>query len=266
MIRYFVYDAEYERDVAGHALYQSAECYDPQGIERVRDTDPRVSMRWVFKRPVAISWLTIMEENGKLVPGELCSVGQPELTEDELLSAFFKAISALPSNVQMVTWGGSASDEPQIRLAALRQGLAIPPRLLVPFEPGKRYGTGHVDLMFHLCGDGARVHLAEVCAALRVPAKTLAAPTATAGFIATRKWSMVKAICEHDTLSTAAVLLHTAAPRYRKDTLFGMLYRLARLGAAQQHRPYADTFAAWGCSLERAKSAQLVEELARLSA
>ena len=69
MIRYFVYDAEYERDAEGHTIYQSAERFDPDGIERLRDKDPRIDPRWVFKRPVAISWLTMEEVNGKGIYG-----------------------------------------------------------------------------------------------------------------------------------------------------------------------------------------------------
>ena len=120
MIRYFVYDAEYDRDAAGHATYQAAERFDPDGIERLRDKDPRIEPRWVFKRPVAISWLVLKEEDGKLSPEQFRSIGSPEMSEAELLGAFFSALNELPSNVPVVTWGGSSSDEPQIRLAALR--------------------------------------------------------------------------------------------------------------------------------------------------
>lgn len=262
MIKYLVYDAEYDRDHAGHALYQAAERYDPEGIERIREHDPRVDMRWPLKRPVVISWMTIEEDGGRLVPGQLRSIGQPELSEADMLAQFFAAVSALPASVPLVTWGGSSSDEPQLRLAGMRLGLALPSRLLVPFQAGRRHGPHHVDLLSHLCGDAARVHLAEVCAALRVPAKVVAAPTATAGLIAQRKWSQVKGICENDVLSAAAVLLHAAAPRTSTDTLFGMLIRLARFGAGQQHRPYAEAFAAWGQELERAETNRLLDQLA----
>ncbi|MDE2403155.1 MAG: hypothetical protein KGM17_00375 [Sphingomonadales bacterium] len=262
MIRYFVYDAEYERDAAGHALYQAAEGFDPEGIERLRDRDPRIDMRWVFKRPVAISWLVLEEEGGKLVPGTLHSLGRPELTEQELLTSFFAAVGELPREVPLVTWGGSSSDEPQLRLAGLRHGLRVPARLMAPFQPGKRFGSGHVDLMTHLCGDAARVHLAEICAALRIPAKTVAPPDATARLIAQGKWSLVKAICENDTLSTTALLVHAVAPNYCAGSLSGTLLGLARAGARQAHRPYAQTFEAWAADLVRQMSLQVLVDLA----
>ena len=261
MIRYFVYDAEYDRDAAGHATYQAAERFDPDGIERLRDKDPRIEPRWVFKRPVAISWLVLKEEDGKLSPEQFRSIGSPEMSEAELLGAFFSALNELPSNVPVVTWGGSSSDEPQIRLAALRLGLALPNRFQVPFLPGKRHGHGHVDLMTHMCGDAARVHLAEICASLRIPAKIVAAPTDTAGLISRGRWSQVKAVCEGDTLSTAALLIHAASGQGASGNLFGPLLAIARLGAKQTHRPYAEAFDAWANELVRLKSAQLISDL-----
>ena len=262
MIRYFVYDAEYERDAFGHATYQAAERFDPDGIERLRDKDPRIEPRWVFKRPVAISWLLLQEEDGKLSPASFRCVGLPEMTEVEMLGEFFSAVNALSSNVPIVTWGGSSSDEPQIRLAAMRHGLALPNRFRVPFEAGKRHGHGHVDLMTHLCGDAARVHLAEICASLRIPAKVVAAPTATAELITRGRWSQVKAVCEGDTLATAALLIQAISGQDISGKHFGPLLAIARLGAKQSHRPYAEAFQAWATELVRHKTAQLMTDFA----
>lgn len=266
MIRYFVYDVEYDRDAYGHSLYQAAERYSSFEGPQLREHDPRVLPRWTFKWPVTISWVTLVEEDGRLLADGLQTVGCPEQTDGEILKAFFEAVNALPANVPIVTWGGSSSDEPQIRLAAMRLGLRLPSRLVVPLKPGKRHGVGHVDLMTHMCGDAARVHLAEICAALRIPAKVTAAPGAVSDLVARGKWSLVKSVCENDALSAAAVLIHADAAGGNNSWLFGSLQSLARLGARQTHRPYHEAFGAWAADLVRIERAKLIYELASYSA
>jgi len=261
MNNYLVFDVEYATDGEGHALYQAAERFDPSGMERTRDNDPRTRERWVFKRPVCISWLVMEGTDGHLTPGILQTAGMPELDEAEMLARFFEALKELPDNVPLVSWGGSSSDEPQLRLAAMRHGMAVPPRLAVPLKPRLRHGDGHIDLMTHMCGDAARVHLAEMCAAFRIPAKVTAPPTAVGGFVACGKWSLVKSICENDVLSTAALLAHVVCNRTRALSLFGALMGLARLGAGRTHRPYADAFEGWVRTLLRQETERCMEEL-----
>lgn len=262
MIRYLVYDVEYDRDAYGHSLYQAAERFSSAEGPRLRDNDPRIQARWTFKWPVTISWVTLVEEDGRLLADSLQTLCCPEQTDGELLKRFFEAINALPANAQVVSWGGSCSDEPQLRLAAMRLGMSLPKRFVVPFQQGKRHGSGHVDLMNHLCGDAVRVHLAEYCAALRIPAKVTAAPIAVSDLVARGKWSLVKSICENDALSTAAVLIHADAVSSGSSMMFGSLQSLARLGARQKHRPYSEAFEAWAADLVRIERARLIYELA----
>ena len=265
-MNYFVFDAEYRTDLEGHALYQAAERFDPDGIERTRDNDPRTRERWVFKRPVCISWMILAEEDGQLRPARFETIGMPEIDEAEMLGRFLEAVRTLPAHVPLVTWGGSASDEPQLRLAALRHGLTLPPRLAVPFRARARHGDHHVDLMTHMCGDAARVHLAEMCAAFRIPAKVTAAPEAVGELVARGKWSLVKSVCENDVLSTAGLLLHVAHSHAGASSLFGALIALARFGAARDHRPYAEAFDGWANALLRQETAHCLEQLLELAA
>lgn len=262
MIKFIVYDVEYDRDAYGHSLYQAAERYSSAEGSRVRDHDPRIQPRWPFKWPVTISWVTLVEDDGKLLADSLQTRSYPEHTEAQVLKAFFQAVNALPASAQVVTWGGSSSDEPQLRLAAMKLGITLPKRFAVPFAPGKRHGSGHVDLMTHLCGDASRVHLAEYCAALRIPAKVTAAPDAVSDLVARGKWSLVKSICENDALSTAALLIQADAVRSGASGMFGSLQSLARLGARQMHRPYGEAFQAWAADLVRLENARLIHELA----
>lgn len=261
MSKYLIFDAEYCTDGEGHALYQTAERFEPNGIERTRDRDPRTRERWVFKRPVCLSWLILEGSDGHLVPSHFETASMPEQDEGEMLVRFFEVLRSLPDNAPIVSWGGSASDVPQIRLAAMRHGMALPPRLQVPFRPGTRHGDGHIDLMTHMCGDAARVHLAEMSAAFRIPAKVTAAPEAVGEFVARGKWAKVKSVCENDVLSTAALLAHVLCNQTRVLSLFGALMSLARLGAEQTHRPYADAFKGWTHTLLRQETARCFEEL-----
>lgn len=261
MNSFLVFDIEYSVDGEGHALYQAAERFDPDGIERTRDNDPRTCGRWVFKRPVCISWMTMEGADGHLTPSILHTASMPEMDEAELLTRFFQALNDLSSEVQLVTWGGSASDIPCLRLAAMRHGMAMPQQLNVPLQPRMRHGNGHIDLMTNLCGDAARVHLAEVCAAFRIPAKVTAAPDAVAGFVARGKWSLVKSVCENDVLSTAALLAHVVCTRTRTLNLFGALVAISQLGAGRTHRPYADAFHGWRNTLVRQETARCLDDL-----
>ncbi|MBN8818380.1 MAG: hypothetical protein J0I80_06630 [Sphingomonas sp.] len=261
MNKYLVFDVEYATDNEGHALYQTAERFDPTGGERTRDNDPRTNARWVFKQPVCISWLIMEGADGHLTPGRLETASMPELNEAEMLTRFFVMLKTLPDNVPLVSWGGSASDEPQLRLAAMRHGMAVPTKLSVPLRPRLRHGEGHIDLMTHMCSDAARVHLAEICAAFRIPAKVTAPPEAVGGLIACGKWSLVKSICENDVLSTAALLAHVVCNRTRTLSLFGALMGLARLGAERKHRPYADAFQGWVNTLIRQETQRCFEDM-----
>jgi hypothetical protein len=77
-------------------------------MERTRDNDPRARERWVFKRPVCISWLVMEGADGHLTPGSLQTAGMPEVDEAKMLTRFFEALKELPDNVSLVSWGGSS--------------------------------------------------------------------------------------------------------------------------------------------------------------
>ena len=265
-MKYVVFDVEYRRDLDGHALYRAAERYDDLGDVRLTAKDPRLDARWPFKRPVCISWLP-MENKGAyhLEAGTLETIGEPEMSEREMLSAFLQMVWRLEDRTQLVSWGGASSDDVQLRAAAMRLGVALPPRLSVPMKPGQRHAPGSLDLMVHMCGDAARVHLAEICSAFRVPCKLTCAPTEIAGLIERRKWSDVKAACEGDVLATAAVLAHSLFAEQHGFSLFGALFGIARLGSGRDFRPYAETFAAWALELERAEAVSCIAELASLT-
>ena len=264
-MKYVVYDAEYRRDLEGHAIYRAAERHDDDGNIRLTARDPRLEARWPFKRPVCLSWLVMEQQERHLVPLSMETIGEPEMDEAGLLSAFLNMVRGLDSTVPLVTWGGCASDEVQLRAAALRHGLRLPARMVVPLRPGLRFSSGHVDLMINMCGDAGRVHLAEACAAFRIPCKISCAPNEIAGLVERRKWPDVKSACEGDVLSTAAMLAHVLHSEGQGFSLFGSLTGLARFGAARQFRSYAPAFETWAHELERAETVRAMAELVSLS-
>ena len=111
----------------------------------------------------------------------------------------------------------------------------------------------------------ARIHLAEYCAALRIPAKVVAGPKAVSSFIASGNWSLVRSVCEGDVLSTAAALLYQFPNHFAGARPLGALLALARMAATKNDCPYAEAFAAWHSHLLRQETARALDALVSLN-
>lgn len=237
---FIVFDAEYRIDTETHARYLAAERTEPDA-PNLSDRDPRVTPRWPFKRPVAISWMILAEDaDGIPSPVTMRTVAYPEHSEREILGAFFRGVSSVGS-ADLVSWGGATTDIPQLLLAAGINGITLP-ECLQPFAlPFDKRGRRHVDLMAAMGFGAARVHLAEIAAALDLPVKPVGAPNAVAGYIEAGKWSLVKATAEADVLTTSLVLA-----QYLQLTTPGcatsMCDRIASFAAKMTHRPFVDEF------------------------
>ena len=169
------------------------------------------------------------------------TMGCPEHTEREMLRAFLTDVSSV-GPVNLVSWGGASTDIPQLLLGAGLQGITLP-ECLQPFaRPFDMRGRCHIDLMLAMGHGAARVHLAEIAAALDVQAKPIGAPTAVAGYIEAGKWSLVKATAEADVLTTGLVLAHYL--QLATSSCAGsMCDRIASFAAKMTHRPFACDFA-----------------------
>jgi len=242
MTTYLVLDAEYAIDHDAHQRYLDAERYDPADRQRLPFKDARLEPRWPFRRPVAISWLILAADDaGVLSPVTMRTTGFPERTEREMLMDLFADLSSY-TELELVTWGGAATDIPQLLMAAMREGIKLPAFLVPMATSFDVRNRRHIDLMLAMCLGGARVHLAEVAAALDIPVKPIGAPGAVAGYIESGKWSLVKSVAESDVLTTAMVLMRHLALTTGTST-FAAAARLACFAAGMTHRPYAADFA-----------------------
>lgn len=241
MSTFIIFDAEYRVDHEAHVRYLAAERTEPDA-PNLSDRDPRTTPRWPFRRPVAISWMTLAPDgDGIPTPVTIRTLGSPEQTEREMLRTFFTEVSSV-GPVDLVSWGGAATDIPQLLLGAGLHGITLP-ECLQPFaRPFDMRGRCHTDLMLAMGHGAARVHLAEVAAALNVPVKPVGAPTAVAGYIEAGKWSLVKATAEADVLTTGLVLAHYL--QLTTSSCAGsMCDRIASFAAKMTHRPFAGDFA-----------------------
>lgn len=245
MKRYVVLDIEHRIDREAHARYLAAERFDPDGSKPLPAHDERATPRWPFRRAVAASWLVLTQAapGEPLEPGSLHSFGMPEQDEAAILRALFGLLASLNGDCEIVTWGGASTDIPSLLLSASIHDVQLPELLRPLARPFDVRQRRHIDLMLALAGSAARVHLAEVAAALSIPAKCVAPPGAIAGLIERGKWPMVKAVAEADVFTTALLL-----GRYvglSEGQFFGTADRIAGVAASQAHRPYAADFAAY---------------------
>jgi hypothetical protein len=188
--------------------------------------------------------MTLVEdEQGVPAPVALRTVGCPEQTEREMLQAFLVDISSV-GPADLVSWGGAATDIPQLMLSAGIHGVTLPECLKSFGQPFDMRGRRHTDLMLAMGHNAARVHLAEMAAALEIPVKPVGAPTAVAGYIEAGKWSLVRSTAEADVLTTSLILAHYL--QLTTSSCAGpMCDRIASFAANMTHRPFAGEFAAY---------------------
>ena len=243
-----VLDAEYRYDHAAHARYHRAERYTPGQGRSKTNNDPLVTPRWPCREMVALSWL-ILSDRGEegLAPTRMETRGLPEQDERTILADFFADVATLGSKPCLVTWGGSAADIPPMLLAAAKHGPRLPPGLKGLHQPGKRPAPCHIDLMRDVAGHATWPHLAEVAAALDIPAKTICRPDLVSGLMEQGKWSMVKSVAEGDVLTTAMILMLRRLTIGGGISVLGAKQRLAQfVGKERSYRIYAPAWARFG--------------------
>jgi hypothetical protein len=250
-----ILDCEFRYALDAHSRYQVSERFDPTCLDDYRNNarDPCVTPRWPLHEIVTMSWLILCEVDGNLTPIRLETRGLPETGEAEMVKAFLADLGRLGQDMVIITWGGFATDLPSILLAAMTHGLCLPPTMRGLTEPFNRPRSKHVDLMTEIVGGATRVHLAEIAARLRIPAKLTCRPDHVARLMERSKWSLVRSVCEGDVLTTFAVL--TRHRRLTSDTAgcFAGDLQLCRFVKDNlEHRPYAQDFDAWRRELEEA--------------
>lgn len=254
-----VIDAEYRFDHAAHARYRAAERFTPGKGPRKGNKDPLIVPRWPCREIVAFSWL-VMSDGGDdgLTPTKIETRGLPEQDEKAILTDFFQDISTLGTSVRLVTWGGSAADIPPLLLATAKHGLRLPASLKGLQQRGRRMAPCHIDLMRDIAGDAARPHLAEVAAALNIPAKTICRPDHVSRLMRQGKWSLVKSVAESDVLTTAMILMLHRQAIGAGESVLQSKQRLANL--VRKKREYRSYAAEWICIGDQALAEQIAEQ------
>lgn len=245
-----VLDAEVIYDDAAHARYQAAERFDPTDTRpmpaRKAAKDPRVTPRWPCQRITALSWLVMTDGVDGLRPLRLETASRPEQAEADIIRSFFRDMESLKA-VELVTWGGHHSDLPQILLAAMVAGVPLPSNLAGLAYPWRREASGHIDLSSRVTGGADAVHLAEVAAALNIPAKLTCRPNLVSQLMGRGKWSGVRSVVEGDVMTTALILMlwrHLSGETMSRLEAVRRLTRFIAQNCA--HRPYAADWVRFG--------------------
>lgn len=267
-----VLDCEVLYDEAAHARYRKAERFELKHAlsMRARDAakDPRVTPRWPCKRITTLSWLVMGDGDDGLRPLRLETLGRPEHDEAGILAGFLADMERL-GDVRLVTWGGHHMDLPQMLLAISAAGLQLPKNLVGLAYPWRREASGHIDLASRVQGGADAVHLAEVAAALRIPAKLTCRPDLVSRLMLRGKWSSARSVCEGDVWTTSLLLMlwqHLAGDGVPRLEAVRRLTRYIAENCA--HRPYAAEWIEFGeaeltaaFAAEEAKIAHLAPHL-----
>ena len=238
--RWIVLDLESGFDPEGHANFQQSEGYNPHEPTNLIMRKEWVEPRFVFRPGVAVSWLVIERDQDKLFAvRQFRTFGLPEHTMGDALEVL---AGDLVLGGKLATWGGENCDLPRLRMSILNAGRALPATLSRYVDVNARLTGCHVDLWWHLCGRGGNIHLNEMAAAMRLPAKPMGRPANGAAAIAKGRWAEVKSVCEADVLTTALTLVRHLHAALGEPSL-GSCLRIADLGRTRVHRAYADVFA-----------------------
>lgn len=247
---YVVFDVESAViDDAGHRRYRHMERWAPSngGHESrrgyKRSEDPLKTPRWPFQTIVAVSAMVLFEHvDGNLDVSRLETFSAPDFNEGAIVDNLFRLLSELPRGAQAVSWAGAFHDLPLITVAALRNGLSLPPHWHWMAWNGEGRAP-HIDLCRVLTG-GLKmkpVHMAEYVASLDIPAKLTVAPFAVAGLIEAGDFETVQEVVEGDVITTALLLARWRRlldPRARIEVVEDRILRqVEELRASRRYIP-----------------------------
>lgn len=169
-------------------------------------------MRLPLHRIVCISALYIKEGNFSLF-----SLTADTMSEQEIISTFFRAFKDINNLPQLVSWNGSGFDIPVLIYRAMQYDVTVP----LLFEQGdrinnmrfnnyvNRFHTRHLDLMdrFSQYG-GSRHESMDVVATLYgFPGKTCITGNMVGELARNDEWDKVSIYCESDVLNTWLIYL-----------------------------------------------------------
>ena len=201
-------------DESGHRRYQQMERWDPsrdgdksrRGYKR--SEDPLKTPRWVFQTiTTAAAMILVEHQDGNLEVARFVTLGATEHDERAVVAGLLDVLADAPAGAAIASWAGSFHDVSLIVMAAMKHSLTLPKgwRWLAF---GGQHRMRHVDFARIVTG-GLKmkpIHMAEVAAALDIPAKLTVPPFAVAGLIEAAAWDAVASAVEVDCISTALLL------------------------------------------------------------
>lgn len=201
-------------DHAGHRRYQAMERWTPDDSGRpsrphyTRGEDPLQTPRWPFQTITTASVLVARENpQGGIDVVRFTTYSAPVCDEKGVLAGVLKELADTPADTELVSWGGAMHDVPLIVAGCARYGLTLPGgwRWL---SFGGANAARHLDLMRVFTGNFKMkpVHQTELLAAMDLPGKLVAKPSAVTKLIEAGQWRMVREVCESDCISELLLL------------------------------------------------------------
>ena len=201
-------------DEAAHKRYQAMERWVPTANKPARrgyrrSEDPLTCPRWIFQQITTIVMMVLTEDReGGMEISRFATLSAPEHDEREILAGALRVLESAPANAELVTWAGLAHDVPLVVAGCMRYGLTLPSHWKwLAF--GGFHRERHIDLARVMTANLKMkpIHLAEVLAAMDVPAKLTCPPFAVTNLIYAGRWDEVASACEIDVISTALLLV-----------------------------------------------------------
>lgn len=201
-------------DHTAHKRYQQMERWAPTDSGRTsrphytRGEDPLLTPRWPFQT-IATASLLVARENvdGGIDVVRLVTYSAPEQDERGVLVGILKELADTPADAELVSWGGAMHDVPLFVAGCARYGLTLSSGWKwLAF--GGASAARHLDLMRVFTGGFKMkpVHATEMLAAMDLPGKLVAKPSAIAKMIEAGEWQMVGEACEGDCISELLLL------------------------------------------------------------
>jgi 3'-5' exonuclease len=244
-------------DDTAHKRYQAMERWvlgDDKPVRRdyQRSEDPLTCPRWVFQSVTTAAMLVLVEDaQGGVDVQRFASLSALDHDERAVLAGTLQVLAEAPADAELVTWMGMAHDIPLLISGCMRHGLTLP-KGWGWLAHGGFHRERHLDLArAYTAGMKMKpIHLAEVLAAMDIPAKITCPPFAVTGLIYAGRWDDVQEACEVDVISTALLLARwrrLADGRAEADAVEDRILRrvielrdgrgyIAALDARRQHR------------------------------
>lgn len=196
-----------------HVRYQAMERFTPRKGQRDSGrrgqrgrNDPLTNPRWMFQEIKVASVLVCgTHDDGNIVPVSFDTFSAAKWDEKAVLQQLFAVVDSLPTDTELVSYGGAWADVPRLLIRAMKHDLQLPRPWRSWVQWGGQGRTGHIDLMRLLTGSSKMTasHMSEFAAVIGLPAKMTAAPWAAAELIRRGEWRKVEEMCEADCVTTA---------------------------------------------------------------